>query len=109
MKDIPEIIFLQIDEDGKDAESFRELETTYCDERIYKDDIEYILNYKYKKLELKYIGCDGANILLKKDNIKLEADKAELLEALEKCLLSSDHYNLVECESILNKHKEPRK
>ena len=44
--------------------------------------------------------------ILKYDNMKLEAEKAELIEALRKCLLSSDHYNLCECESVLNKYKE---
>ena len=51
MKDIPETIFLQIDEYGKDAESFKELETTYCEDKIYEDDIEYILKSKHDELE----------------------------------------------------------
>lgn len=51
MKDIPETIFLQIDEYGKDAKSFKELETTYCEDKIYEDDIEYILKSKYEELK----------------------------------------------------------
>ena len=49
MKDIPETIFLQIDDYGKDAESFSELETTFCEDKIYEDDIEYILKLKYEE------------------------------------------------------------
>jgi len=51
MKDIPETIFLQIDEYGKDAESFKELETTWCTDKLNEDDIEYILKLKYEELE----------------------------------------------------------
>lgn len=51
MKNIPETIFLQIDEYGKDAKSFKELETTWCTDKLNEDDIEYILKSKYEELE----------------------------------------------------------
>jgi hypothetical protein len=60
MKDIPEIIFLQVDDDGADAESFKELETTYCDEKIYENDIEYILKSKFDELLLVLKQVDEA-------------------------------------------------
>jgi len=69
MKDIPETIFLQIDEYGKDAKSFKELETTWCTDKLNEDDIEYILKSKYNELkqqkaELKELLDDAMGVLM---------------------------------------------
>lgn len=42
MKNIPDTVYIQIDDDSKDEEDFRNLDTTYCEDRIYENDIEYI-------------------------------------------------------------------
>ena len=45
MKNLPDRIYLQIDADGETPEDFKELGgVTWCTERIYPTDIEYILN-----------------------------------------------------------------
>jgi len=47
-------------------------------------------------------GCCDAYGYIK----ELEQQKSELIEALQKCLLSSDHYHLQECLAVLNKYKD---
>jgi hypothetical protein len=45
MKNLPKKIYLQIDADGEVPEDFKELEgVTWCNERIYPTDVEFILN-----------------------------------------------------------------
>ncbi len=45
MKNIPPEIYLQVDADGKTPEDFSELhEVSWCADRIYKNDIEYVLS-----------------------------------------------------------------
>lgn len=45
MKNIPNIIYLQIDADGETPEDFKELVgITWCTEKINPNDIEFILN-----------------------------------------------------------------
>lgn len=52
MKNLPIRIYLQIDADGETPEDFKELEgVTWCSERIYPTDVEYILNEETAKRE----------------------------------------------------------
>ena len=45
MKNIPPKIYLQVDADGETPEDFNELhEVSWCADRIYKNDIEYVLS-----------------------------------------------------------------
>lgn len=49
MTGVPEIIYLQISEDGELPKDFSELTTTWCSDRINKSDIQYILAPQPKK------------------------------------------------------------
>jgi len=48
MKNIPKKIYLQIGEVEKD-DDFKELEVTWCSQRIHKNDIVYVRPPKRKK------------------------------------------------------------
>lgn len=50
MKNIPKKIYLQIEDSNIEIKDFRELKiTTWCEEKIFDSDIEYVLNNKGKK------------------------------------------------------------
>jgi hypothetical protein len=43
MKNIPPKIYLQVDADGETPKEFQELEVSWATERVYPNDIEYVL------------------------------------------------------------------
>jgi hypothetical protein len=43
MKNIPPKIYLQVDADGETPEDFKELNVSWATERVYPNDIEYVL------------------------------------------------------------------
>jgi hypothetical protein len=49
------------------------------------------------------IGNHTNDILFSRIKV-LERQKEELIETLHKCLLSSDPYNVVECNEVLKKY-----
>lgn len=42
MENIPNKIYLQIDADGETPDNFKGLEVTWCVDKIYDNDIEYL-------------------------------------------------------------------
>lgn len=114
MKDIPEKIFLQIDEYGKDAKSFKELETTWCTDKINKDDIEYILSSKYEELEQQNIALeqylriekevsDETIKELERQNIQLQTEYNESREFNSK--LAKDNLEFIKENANLEQQK----
>ena len=56
MKNIPKIIYLQIDADGETPEDFKELVgVTWCTKKMNPNDIEFILNGDTEKRDKKLI------------------------------------------------------
>lgn len=63
MKNLPDRIYLQIDADGETPEDFKELSgVTWCTERIYPTDIEYILNGEIR--ESCGVSCGNCKYVL---------------------------------------------
>lgn len=51
MKNIPQTIYLQVDADGETLEDFKELgQVCWCDDKIFTNDIEYVLKTDSEKL-----------------------------------------------------------
>lgn len=55
MKNVPEKIYLQVDCDGETPEDFKELEVSWCSDKIHDTDIEYIRKDIYDALEIRFI------------------------------------------------------
>lgn len=63
MKNLPDRIYLQIDADGETPEDFKELGgVTWCTERIYPTDIEYILNGEIRESCGEFCNCQNPSI-----------------------------------------------
>lgn len=54
MKNIPPEIFLQIDADGETPEDFKDLQVTWCVDRIYENDLRYVHEDLVKKEALAF-------------------------------------------------------
>lgn len=68
MKNIPKVIYLQIDADGETPDDFNELVgVSWCSEKVNPNDIEFILN---ENTEKGVVSCDTCKYVLPKGRCK---------------------------------------
>lgn len=91
MKNVPDVIYLQIDPENEDCEDFSELDTTYCEDKINEKDLKYLLSTPSR---------ENVDLLLKEILAFLE--QTHLYENIE----SLDTTELLKIISIINGEKE---